>query len=253
MEELLDLAIEDPAEGRRRALAVLSSEDQGALARSYAHHCLGIVYRDEGRVGEALTELRRAVEAARGCDTDRESDVRATLGTTLVFAGRTNAGLRQLDRAAATASGEAAAKVVMRKAGVLGILGRYRESADSASEAVAEMGRLRNPLWEARSRVWLGHAYLGLGAVDRAEEEVAKASETFRRQNLHFEHLTTIENQAEIAAVRGDVVGCLRLFERAMSGYRDAGQHPTADLITRYAEEFLRAVPGVRTTVGADS
>ena len=73
--------------------------------------------RDRGLLDLALPELRLAVRLARRCgDVDRESDVRATLGSVLAMAGRTAAGLGQLQRAIASVTDPVmAAKILVRR------------------------------------------------------------------------------------------------------------------------------------------
>src|SRR5688500_13633052 len=95
-QDLLALAIEDPtlAEARARDLVEASADP---LDRAVAHQALGIVLRNRGQSGPALAELRSALGwARRAGDAERLNDVRATYGMTLVVAGRTRPGLRQL-------------------------------------------------------------------------------------------------------------------------------------------------------------
>lgn len=241
MEELLELAIEDPEEACRRALEMLDHE-QDSLVRSFAHHSLGIVHRDQGRTAAALQELRKGIREAHAARSpDRERDVRATYGTALVYAGRSGAGLRELDRAAEGAVGETAAKVLMRRAGALVVLGRYDEAVPAMDDALAAILSAGNPLWEARTRIWLGHAHLVLGDVDQAEREVLVAEEILRQVGASVERLTAVENLAEIAAARGDDSSCLRLYGDALAGYVEAGQHPRFEAVALHATAYLRA------------
>src|SRR3954447_19202351 len=103
--ELLRLAIAEPAEAEARArrIAAVSSS---TWTLSVARHALGLVARDQGRMEEALRELRAARRLARRSgDADRLADVRATLGGALALDGHTRAGLRELDLAVAGAVG----------------------------------------------------------------------------------------------------------------------------------------------------
>ncbi len=210
MQDLLELALDDPERAEQAARDLLeSSDDPSAL--SYAHQCLGIVWRDSGKIPDAVRELGLGLNAARTAGLlDRERDVRATLGTTLVVAGRSRKGLAQLDRALDGAYGELGAKIRMRKAGVLALLGRYSEAAPVMRESLVEITRASNPAWEARTRVWLGHLELRLGRVDDAEREVVAAERLLRKTRSHLDRLTALENLAEIAVVRGDLAGGAR-------------------------------------------
>src|SRR5687768_14817426 len=67
---------------------------------SIARHVRGLVLREQGRLAEAVGELRWAVRLARRSeDVNRLADVRATLGAALIMDGRSRAGLAELDRA----------------------------------------------------------------------------------------------------------------------------------------------------------
>ncbi|WGX97067.1 CHAT domain-containing protein [Nocardioides sp. L-11A] len=224
MEELLDLALEDPDQGRARAEALLRGPAD-ALARSYAHQCLGIVHRDRGDHDAALRELRAALRAARQASVpDRERDVRATLGATLVFAGRTRAGLAELARAADGATGALAARIGMRRAGALVLLGRDEEAMPvlrAARDALAATG---DEVWEARTRIWLGDLELRRGRLDAAEAEARRAERLLERAGAQLERVTALENRADIAIARGDVAGGLRRYAEAAERYRSLGQ-----------------------------
>ena len=87
-EELLRLALAQPARAAERAERVISTSDDPWML-SVARHALGIVLRDGGRLGEAVRELRVArALASRSGDPNRVADVRATLGIALALDGR---------------------------------------------------------------------------------------------------------------------------------------------------------------------
>ena len=98
-----------------------------------------------GLLEPALAELRLAVRLARRSgDVDRESDVRATLGSVLALAGRTAAGLEQFERAVASvADPVVAAKILVRRSSVRYLLlGQPHEALDDLARALP---RLRAP------------------------------------------------------------------------------------------------------------
>src|SRR6202034_74431 len=96
---------------------------------SIAHQAAGIVLRDSGRLPAALAELRAALRlAGRAGQSDRMVDVSATYGAALVMAGRTRAGLAQLDEAVGLARGGLLARVRLRRAHVLSLLGRHADA-----------------------------------------------------------------------------------------------------------------------------
>jgi tetratricopeptide (TPR) repeat protein len=241
MQDLLELAIEDPTEALLRAGVVLADSTE-PLSRSYALQCRGIALRELGRIDDALVELEEAMRVARGVEQDdRERDVRATYGATLVFAGHTRAGVHELDRALDGAGGEVGAKARMRKAGVLAWLGRYDSAGDELRRALAEMEPWGNRLWAARSRIWLGHIELRRGRVDAAEQEILEADRLLAEEGSVLERLTVVENLAEIAVARGDLASGLRLYGESIARYRAIGRRPRHDAICLYASAYLAA------------
>ncbi|MCR1785113.1 CHAT domain-containing protein [Nocardioides carbamazepini] len=241
MEELLDLALEDPDEGRARAELLLNGPAD-ALARSYAHQCLGIVHRDRGDHDAALRELRAALRAARQSSVaDRERDVRATLGATLVFAGRTRAGLDELARAADGATGALAARIGMRRAGVLVLLGRDEEAVPVLRASRDALVATGDEVWEARTRIWLGDLELRHGRLDLAEAEARRAERLLEKAGAQLERVTAIENRADIAIARGDLAGGLRLYAEAAVRYRALGQPVRYAGTAMHARAYLSA------------
>ena len=116
-EELLRTLFADPQGARATAVAELIPDADPAVS-SIGHQVVGIVLRDVGETDEALAHIREALRLARRVDAEREADVRATLGGTLVHAGRTRQGLAQLDLAADGLDGVPLARVLVRRARV---------------------------------------------------------------------------------------------------------------------------------------
>jgi hypothetical protein len=99
VDDLLPLALARPHEALAKARALLAGHP-GSHAASVAHQVAGIVARDHGDAQEAVRESRAALRLARRAGSaEREADVLATLGTALVVAGRTAAGLVAFDQA----------------------------------------------------------------------------------------------------------------------------------------------------------
>jgi len=241
MEELLGLANEDADEAVRRAEVVLAGPAD-PRTRSFAHHALGIVHRDRGRMPEALAALRAGIaDARRSGDADRERDVRATYGTSLVFAGRTTSGLAELTRACAGAQGALGAQVLLRYGGTLAVLGRFSEALPVMRSARDGAGAAGLALWEARARIWLGHIHLALGQVDLAEQEVVAGERVLAEQGAARERLTALENLAEIAGARGDLAACLRLYGDVLAAHRAAGRPSRFEAVALHAAAYRRA------------
>jgi len=219
-EDLLELALADPAAALARSETVItSSADPRTL--SVAHQARGIALRDAGNSTAALAALRTALRHAARVDTERLADVRATYGGTLFLAGRTQAGLRALDQAAAEASGELWAKVLMRRAWVLTSLGRHASALTDMSLAL-EGFRGRSPTWEARTLSTLGYIQLSLGQVRDAENSFLEAARIFRDEGLPEDATHALGNLGTAVIVSGDLPRALSIFDQLdLSDVRD--------------------------------
>src|SRR4051794_14627391 len=103
-DELIPMTGVSPRAALTAARSLLAA-GSGPRDASIAHQAAAIVLRDFGDVSAAIREFRLARAAA---DPERETDVLTSLGTALVMAGRTKAGLDALDAAAASARAGAA-------------------------------------------------------------------------------------------------------------------------------------------------
>ena len=241
MQDLLELAIEDPDQADVRARRILSETDD-PLVLSYAHQVLGIVLRDTGQTADAVRELRTGLRAAReAANPDRESDIRATLGGALVMAGRTRAGLAELDEALQGTSGELAATIRMRRAGVLAVLGRYADAAPDINSALTDIVAAGNRAWEGRARIWLAHVEYNLGRLDAAEVSATAAARAFEVAGATSERFDAVEALAEIATARGDLAHGLALYGRVRTARQTAEHPPRFPFVSIYATALLAA------------
>ena len=132
---LLELALARPKEAVARARRELAGRPTPFDA-SVAHQAIAIVMREFGNIDSALTELREARRLARkACSGVRETEVLATLGVTLVFAGRTTSGLTALRSAAGRASGRRRGRIVFLRGGVHVMLGQTTRGAARSQRA----------------------------------------------------------------------------------------------------------------------
>jgi tetratricopeptide (TPR) repeat protein len=175
-EELLRTLFADPEGARRVAEQQLVTDPDPAVG-SVGHQIVGIVLRDLGETADALHHLDRALTLARAVDDVRESDVRATLGGTLVHAGRTREGLAHLDSAAEKAHGLALATVLVRRARVLVFnLERLPEGVEDLRRALEILDATDDPIWRARALHLEGLSLLRLGDVPAAKGSFARTS-----------------------------------------------------------------------------
>ena len=218
-ERLLALALSRPSDARAEADRLLDG-NPGPLDASIAHQARGIVLRDSGRTREAIAELRTALRYARVSGApERIIDVQATLGVALFFAGRTVAGLAVLDEAVAGSTGVLAGRVLMRRGGLLNLLGRYAEALADLKRAIALLRRGGDTLWEARARMHRFLVYSALGQSARADRDLSVAERLFAAVGQELESAQAVHNRAFVALQTGDLPTALRFLDEAESRY----------------------------------
>ena len=236
---LLSLAISQPGLATTTALDVLAAPAT-ARERSVAHHALAIVERDRGRVEPAISHGRAAVRHGRRAGADREAEARATLGTTLVFAGRTAQALGQLERALRLASGPARYRVLHLRGCTSWLLGRYDDAVRDLTEAVELSHRTGDKLWEGRALGSRGDVRRAMGDSTGSSADYAAAEAVHLEIGEVLEATMSARNRALVALQRGDVVHALTLMEQAEERYRAAGVDPVEQLVD-HAEALLTA------------
>ena len=215
--ELLALAIADPMRAQALADAIVSEQTE-AWTLSVARHARGIVLRDRGLLEAADVELRLAVRLARRSgDVDRESDVRATLGSVLGLAGRTAAGLEQFQRAiASVADPVMAAKILVRRSYVrYQLLGQPGEALDDLELALPRLRAAGERVWEARTLNLMGVSHMSLGQAARAAAAVEEAERIYEEEGQLVESVVTLHNRGMIAFCQGNLPLALRLYDEA--------------------------------------
>jgi tetratricopeptide (TPR) repeat protein len=221
--ELLALALGKPAEALAAARRLLGVNPD-PLSASYAHQAAGIVLRDRGDLPAAQRELRSALRRARAAGSDeRETDIQATLGATEVMAGRSRAGLARLEAAAARGHGLLLARIRLRRAHVLGILGRHDEALADLRLALTAARRSGDLLWEARILNNRCNTHLAIGALSRADADGEAAAIRFDQVGQEMESIHASHNRAVVAARRGDLPRALRMMDVAERRYQQLG------------------------------
>ena len=253
-DHLLVLAHSRPAEALAQARAVLSGRPQVAAAvASVAHQAAGISLRDLGHAEAGLSELRRALRSAQASGlSQREADVRASLGLTMALAGNTTRGMAHLDDAARAAHGVLAGRVLMRRADLLSILGRHTEALGDLSHAVAILRRHGDALWEARSRSHRGLILLATGQVRRADAEFLAAERQYQMAGQEWEYATARHNRGLVAAASGQLPEALEYLAEADRRYGQLGT-PMPDVAIDRCDVLLSAGLASDALAEADS
>jgi len=173
---------------------------------------------------EGLSEMRRALRAARASgQPQREADVLATLGLTMILAGSTARGMAHLDSAARAARGPGAGRVLMRRAGILSVLGRRDEALRDLNQVVTILHRHADLLWEARARGHRGMLLLEMGHTRLADADFAAAERHFQLVDQEWEAAGERHNRGLVAAASGKVPEALALLAEAERRFRLLG------------------------------
>lgn len=240
-EELLRTLFSDPEAARAHAQAALVPDPDQAVS-SVGHQIIGIVARDLGDTDRALTHLRTSLRLARRSGvTEREADVRATLGGTLAVLGRAREGMAQLDQAAEELTGLALGRVLTRRAWVLGyLLFRHEESAADLRRARSIFGEVGDPVWEARALNLHGIALAGLGDLQAAttafEASGVIAAEIGEADSV----AVAVHNAGWVAGLGGDLPLALARYADAGARFEALGM-TSVDLATDRCRTYLAA------------
>jgi tetratricopeptide (TPR) repeat protein len=240
VDDLTALALSRPWEALTRARAVLAGRPSPHDA-SVAHQAAAIVLRDFGDVQAGVRELRQALRQARRTGSaERETDVLASLGVALVFAGRTAAGLAAFEAAVNRSSGVLAARVLARRAVVFFRLGRFPAALEDARQAVIVLRRAGDLLWTARALNTRASAYLRLGATSRADADYVSAARLFAEIGQDLEGLYPMANRALTAFMSGDLPAALTFLDAAAPNFQRL-KVPTTTLRTEQCAVLLAA------------
>ncbi len=224
-EELPLLALSRPAETAPLAEQVLATT-RDPRARSYAAQALGVACRERGELARAVSYLRTALAAAASCGSEREADVKASLGNTLAYAGRSAEALRHMDEAIAMVSGVMAAKVRLRRGGLLQILGRTDEAVEELRRAARSLRGVDDPVWEARALITLSNALIDRGDAGAAGEALTRAEVLLNDSEQWFEAAVARCNRGLVASLLGQVPEALAHYDAAEKMYAISGAHP---------------------------
>ncbi len=225
-EGLLALALSHPGQALVRAASLLA-DSPGPEVASYANQAAGIVHRDRGDTATALRVLRQSLSQAEASQViDRTVDVRATLGATLVAAGRSRAGLAELDRAQEQSSGLLNARVLLRRAYSRLYLGQHDAALEDLRGAIVVFRQHGDQLWEARTLLNRARIHQARGALGRALADAERAKELFDLLGQHLESVDALHTLGAISSLRGDLPLALAQFDEAARGFAGTGVSP---------------------------
>ncbi|MDR7253628.1 tetratricopeptide (TPR) repeat protein [Nocardioides sp. BE266] len=239
-EEVLRTVFADPGLSRTRARDELVPDPDPAVS-SIGHQVLGILHRDVGETDTALTHLRTALRLARRVDIEREADVRATLGGSLIYAGRTRDGLEQLDRAAEQSTGLALARVLVRRAMMLSFrMERFEDGAADLRRALAILDASDDDIWRARALQLEGLTRVGLGDIAAARRAFDESMAIHTALAMPMDVAVGVHNQGWLAFLEGDLPRALERYAEASDRYA-ALDRTNVDLVYDRCSAYLAA------------
>jgi tetratricopeptide (TPR) repeat protein len=239
-DKLLALALSRPSEALAAAREVLAGHPSASQA-AVAHQAAGVVFREFGDIGEAIKELRAARRFARQAgDSDRESDVSASLGIALVMAGQPRRGLTVLEDLVRRTRGVPAGRILIRRINALWILGRNTEALRDAQTAVGLLSGAGDLVWEARALHWRAAVYLAMGDIERADRDYARVEALWLECGQQTEYAYVRLERALAAHIRGDLPAALTYLDHAQDLFDELGIF-WADLFVNKSTVLLAA------------
>jgi hypothetical protein len=238
---VLLLAQGSPREAHARGLDVVRrARRQGDVdAVTVAERALGLAALELREVAHAVGHLQRALAAARRAGLrQREGEARASLAGALVQQGRARAALGQLDRAAPTLDGPAAARLELQRATVLHRLDRRDDALRGYQRALGPLRRAGDAEHEATLRSNRSLLHAERRHFDQAEADLARAAELFAGLGQESSVAVTTFNRGWVAALRGDVPAALAWFDETERRFV-ALDMPLAELPVSRAEALL--------------
>ena len=217
-DSLLPLAISQPGEALHFANALIASSGEPRTL-SVAHQVAAIVHRDRGGTDTAVSHAFSALRYARRVDPERQGDVLATLGSALVYAGRTAEGLDRLEQAIPLTPPQALPRLLLRRAHVLTMLARYEDALADVTRAISGSHFSGDVLWEGRALNNRCDVLLALGDVDAVEADAVRAEQLLSSIGQEFEATQAVHNRALAAHERGDIPAALDLLDEATARY----------------------------------
>ena len=217
-DKLLALALSRPSEALTAAREVLAGHPPPAQAAA-AHQAAGVVFRDFGDIGQAIEEFKAARRFARKAgDTDRESDVSASLGMALMHAGQPRRGLSILDSLVERSGGGVlAGRILIRRVAAFHVLGRNAEALRDAQAAVSLLSGTGDLVWEARALHYRAAVYLAMGDIERADRDYARVEALWLECGQRADYAFARLERGLAAHIRGDLPAALAYLDHAQA------------------------------------
>lgn len=200
--------------------AARSGGDTEAEAEAEAN--LGATCAGQGRFGDAVTHLERAL-ALRGEPAGRAA-VLSSLGAVHAAAGAFEKATPYLEEALELLADPAAeARVRSNLSGVHAGLGRLDDAGDQLERALALFRAAGDRTGAARALANLGDVRARQGRQDEAAGQLTEALELFEATGDRVGTAYTLHGLADLLAGRGEPAGAVAHYERALALFREMG------------------------------
>jgi tetratricopeptide (TPR) repeat protein len=236
----VDIAYTDSVRALRLATAAKADPAADAETLSLAERAFGMLETASGDLARAQAHLTAAIEIAAAANLSvREAEARGSLGYVLSLAGRADAALAEIDRAAPALHGKAAAKLRMQRGLVLCDGGWFDEAAEAFGEALdvlADGGG--DPVLEADIRNNRSAVSIHRRDWDATEDDLSRAEMLYVTAGHVGKTATVYHNRGVAAGLRGDLPAALSAYDQALERYNASGRDPGL-LVVERAEALL--------------
>jgi tetratricopeptide (TPR) repeat protein len=216
---LLAMALSRPNEAADRARTLLAARP-GPLTASVAHQAIGLVLREFGDIDAAVREMRTALRLARrGGEPDRVTDVLATLGVTLVYAGHARAGRNALNAAVGGSGGLLRGRTLLRRGAGFLFLGLHSAALDDLNGAIGVLRAADDQIWEARALTQRSQCFLAAGLVRPAAADLRRAEGLYAANGQELESADAVLFRGVVSFRLGDLPAALACFDEAADRY----------------------------------
>ncbi|WP_433208162.1 CHAT domain-containing protein [Dactylosporangium sp. CS-047395] len=217
-QRLLPIVMADPGKAKHLAEAALQDarRDGDAGSEAVALRALGLVARARHDAGGAARHLRASMTVARrhGLKT-HEAEARMSHALILDDLGRTNAALKEIDRAVAELHGHRRARAIMQRALILWRLGFDLQAMELYRWALRAFRESGDQVWEARTLTNRGVLHGFRGNLKQAEADLRAAQALYNRLGMNTAAAQVEHNLGFVAAQAGDVPTALARYDRA--------------------------------------
>lgn len=239
---VLELAHADPELARRRALGFLTETVDGEV-RSIAERVMGLAAKELGRLEDADTHLRRAIDLAMAHRLEkRAAEARMSHSLVLLELGNTREALAEVVRARGVLRGHDAGILEMQRALIFQRMGRLDDALTGYRRALVVLRRHGDRIRETRLRLNRAAVNTYRGALVTAETDLAAARDLARSLGQRLLEGGAAHNLGFLYARRGEIQAAILAYEEAEAAYRQMGAGRLMGVLAGDRAELLLAV-----------